>query len=179
MIGITGQIGAGKSYVGDGLRKKGFKVVDADAAVHYLYGTDERLRQKIAEEFGKAALTSEGVDRKFFADLIFRDGTARRRLESLVYPALTEYIVGQSPDYVEAALFENVPHLVEMLDELWIVTAPAEVRLRRLTGPRGLSPEDASRRMALQKDKDSDEFWMHLFPKEKYPGLTLKFIRND
>ncbi len=174
MIGITGQIGAGKSFVGQILRDRGFKVVDADLAVHELYRDCKELRQSIAKEFGPEALTDEGINRKFIADLIFRDECARLRLEQMVYPQLTSYIQNQQPDYVEAALFENVPQLVATLESLWIVTAPADIRLQRLTSPgRGLSLDDARRRMQLQADKNSPDFWQKLFP-----GKLLRFIDN-
>lgn len=173
MIGITGQIGAGKSYVGHLLRKRGIRVIDADLAVHQLYRDNQELREAVAREFGPDALTVSGVNRKFFADLVFRDASARVKLENLVYPVLTEYVLTEAPDFVEAALFENVPKMVEHLDEIWVVTAPAEIRLQRLMDNRNYSQEDALRRMSLQKEKDAENFWRQLFP-----GKTLRFISN-
>lgn len=173
MIGITGQIGAGKSFVGQMLRKK-YRVIDADFAVHELYRDCRELRSEIAREFGPDALTDEGVNRPFFADLIFKDDGSRQRLENLVYPVLTSYIIQENPDFVEAALFENVPALVEHLAEIWVVTAPAEIRLKRLTQNRRMEESDARRRMALQKHKDSEAAWQKLFPQK-----TLRFICND
>lgn len=173
MIGITGQIGAGKSFVGQILRGRGISVIDADLAVHQLYGDNQELRESIARVFGPEALTESGVDRKFFADLIFRDASARVKLESMIYPVLTAYVQRENPEFVEAALFENVPDMVNLLDEIWVVTAPAEVRLKRLMENRNFSRDDALRRMALQQDKDSEEFWKKLFP-----GKTLRFIPN-
>lgn len=173
MIGITGQIGAGKSYVGRILRSRGERVIDADQAVHQLYRDNQNLRQGIARVFGAGALSESGVDRKFFADLIFRDASARVKLENLVYPVLTAYIRKESPDFVEAALFENVPDMVSLLDEIWVVIAPAETRLRRLMENRNFSQEDALRRMSLQREKDSEDFWKKLFP-----GKVLRFISN-
>lgn len=174
MIGITGQIGAGKSFVGQMLRDRGFKVLDADKAVHELYRDCKELRDSIAAEFGPEALTSDGVNRKFFAELIFKDESARKRLESLVYPLLTEYVVRQDPDYVEAALFENVPALVERMDQFWVVTAPEQVRLTRLVEQRHLSTEDAQRRIALQREKDAPETWRILLSNK-----PIRFIVND
>ncbi len=174
MIGITGQIGAGKSFVGQILRDRGFKVLDADKAVHELYCCDTDLRKAIAVEFGAESLIEDGVNRKFFADLIFEDESARKRLENLVYPALTEFVVQQNPDYVEAALFENVPEMVERMDQFWIVTAPEKVRLARLVKQRHLSAEDALRRIELQRLKDDPKVWKSLLLNK-----PLRFIIND
>lgn len=173
MIGITGQIGAGKSYVGHLLRERGIRVIDADLAVHQLYRDNQELREAVAREFGPDSLTASGVNRKFFADLIFKDASARVKLENLVYPVLTAYIQKENPDFVEAALFENVPEMVNLLDEIWVVTAPAEIRLKRLVENRNFSRDDALRRMSLQQSKDVEEFWSGLFP-----GKILRFISN-
>lgn len=174
MIGITGQIGAGKSYIGHLLRERKIRVIDADLAVHQLYRDNAVLRASVAREFGAEALTESGVNRKFFASLIFNDAGVRSRLECLVYPVLTDYLVRENPAFVEAALFENTPALVERLSSIWVVTASPEVRLARLTQKRNMTLEDAKRRMALQQFKDSPDSWKKLFP-----GKELRFIDNS
>jgi dephospho-CoA kinase len=159
-IGIVGSIGAGKSFVGTLLRDRGFRVMDADEVVHELYRTSNDLRAVIRCAFGPYCLTQDGVNREFFADLIFRDSDARRRLESLVYPYLTQAVLDffEEPErpsergirFFSAALLDRVPEIVKVLDEIWAVTAPEDIRLKRLVA-RGLSEDDARRRMETQR----------------------------
>lgn len=159
-IGIVGSIGAGKSFVGTLLRDRGFRVMDADEVVHELYRTSNDLRAVIRCAFGPYCLTQDGVNREFFADLIFRDSDARRRLESLVYPYLTQAVLDffEEPErpsergirFFSAALLDRVPEIVNVLDEIWAVTAPEDIRLKRLVA-RGLSEDDARRRMETQR----------------------------
>ena len=159
-IGIVGSIGAGKSFVGTLLRDRGFRVMDADEVVHELYRTSNDLRAVIRCAFGPYCLTQNGVNREFFADLIFRDNDARRRLESLVYPYLTQAVLDffEEPErpsergirFFSAALLDRVPEIVKVLDEIWAVTAPEDIRLKRLIA-RGLSEADARRRMETQR----------------------------
>ena len=174
MKGITGTIGAGMSLVGRILRDKKIRVIDADVAVHHLYRDDMALRAAIAKEFGEDMLTEKGVSRTRMANLVFSDSTARKRLEALVYPALTQYLLRANTAFVEAALFENVPELVSRLDEIWVVSAAREVRKNRLIANRGFSEEDAERRIELQSAKDCEEEWKRLFP-----GKKLRFIDNS
>ena len=174
MIGITGTIGAGKSLVGHILRDRKIRVIDADVAVHQLYRDDAKLRTAIAKEFGEDMLTEKGISRSRMADLVFKDASARTRLEKLVYPVLTQYLLRANPAFVEAALFENVPELVAKLDEIWVVLASREVRKNRLMASRGFSEDDAERRIELQSAKDSEEEWRRLFPDKK-----LRFIDNS
>lgn len=155
-IGITGTIGSGKSTVGECLRRQGLPVLDADACVHELYRDCDALRKELAEAFGSECLTADGVNRKFFADLIFKDDAAREKLEALVYPYLTDAVQGffaahSGPAFLEAALLHRIPQVVKLLDQLWLVDAPAKVRLERLVS-RGLSREDAKRRIDAQGD---------------------------
>lgn len=159
-IGIVGAIGSGKSFVGALLRNHGYRVLDADQAVHDLYRDCSDLRSVIRCAFGPYCLTSDGVNRQFFADLVFRDHDARRRLESLVYPYLSQVALDFFDDperpyekgirFFEAALMNRLPEVCEILDEIWVVTAPEELRLERLIA-RGLSDEDARRRIDTQR----------------------------
>ena len=158
-IGITGTIGSGKSTVGECLRRRGLPVLDADACVHELYRDCDALRKELAAAFGPECLTADGVNRAFFADLIFKDAAAREKLEALVYPYLTgsvqEFFAAHSgPAFLEAALLHRIPQVVKFLDQVWLVDAPAKVRLERLVS-RGLSRDDAERRIDAQGDIDA------------------------
>ena len=184
-IGITGSIGAGKSLVSSLLRERGYTVLDADSQVHELYRDSKELRAELAEAFGPQSLTESGVNRKFFAGLIFGDVHARERLEGIVYPHLTRAVreflddnpngaANAQPRFLEAAILSRVPEIVGMLDEIWVVTANEDVRLKRLIENRGFTEEDARRRIELQHSRDSETYWKNLFPKK-----TVRFIDNS
>ena len=184
-IGITGSIGAGKSFVGELLRERNFQVLDADRKVHELYRDCAELRAEMAAFFGEECLTPTGVNSALIADRIFVDSTAREKLEQIVYPYLTcavkeffeadvgenarENRDGKCARFVEAALFSRAPSLVEMLDEIWIVDAPENVRLQRLV-MRGLSESDAARRIENQRGACAPEL---------FPGVQIRMLTND
>ena len=155
-IGITGAIGAGKSFAAALLRERGFEVLDADAAVHALYRDCTALRTEMTAAFGPECLVEGGVNRKFFVERVFADKAAREKLEAVVYPHLTEAVRAffegdfECPRFLEAALLSRAPGIVALLDEVWIVDAPEELRLRRLVG-RGLDEGDARRRIQDQR----------------------------
>lgn len=156
-IGIAGGIGSGKSAVGKILLRLGFEVLDCDLEVHRLYATSSGLRDLLAQNFGSASLIEDGVDKKFLADIIFDNPEKRLLLEGLVYPFLEGSILSFFENaktgkvFLEAALLHKVPQVVEALDAIWLVDAPAEVRLERLVS-RGLSRKDAERRIEAQKE---------------------------
>jgi dephospho-CoA kinase len=97
-IGITGSIGAGKSFVGNLLRARNFQVLDADCKVHELYRDSAGLRAEMASYFGEECLTPAGVNSALIADRVFADANARVKLEQIVYPylnrAVAEFFAG-------------------------------------------------------------------------------------
>ena len=189
-IGITGSIGAGKSFMGRLLRARNFQVLDADCKVHELYRDSAGLRAEMAAYFGEECLTPDGVNSALIADRVFADSKARVKLEQIVYPylnrAVAEFFTGEAADsssesatqltsaadkcrFVEAALFSRAPELVKMLDEIWIVDAPECVRLERLV-LRGLSESDAKRRIENQRGACAPEL---------FPGKRIRTVMND
>lgn len=183
-IGITGSIGAGKSFMGRLLRARNFQVLDADCKVHELYRDSAGLRAEMAAYFGEECLTPTGVNSALIADRVFADANARVKLEQIVYPylnrAVAEFFSGEvagSPNgnaadkcrFVEAALFSRAPELVKMLDEIWIIDAPESARLERLV-QRGLSESDAKRRIENQRGACAPEL---------FPGKRIRTIMND
>ncbi|OWV19116.1 dephospho-CoA kinase [Fibrobacter sp. UWB16] len=189
-IGITGSIGAGKSFVGALLRARNFQVLDADCKVHELYRDSAGLRAEMVAYFGEECLTPTGVNSALIADRVFADANARVKLEQIVYPylnrAVAEFFSGEAADsssesasqltsvadkcrFVEAALFSRAPELVKMLDEIWIVDAPESARLERLVH-RGLSESDAKRRIENQRGACALEL---------FPGKRIRTVMND
>ena len=197
-IGITGSIGAGKSFMGRLLRARNFQVLDADCKVHELYRDSAGLRSEMAAYFGEECLTPTGVNSALIADRVFADAKARVKLEQIVYPylnrAVADFFTGEAAGFsnrndadcpkesatqltrvadkcrfVEAALFSRAPELVKMLDEIWIVDAPECVRLERLV-LRGLSESDAKRRIENQRGACAPEL---------FPGKRIRTVMND
>lgn len=88
-VGLTGNIGSGKSTVADILQKEGIPVINSDEVVHKLYAEDEDLKNFLTEEFGS-------LDKKEIARQIFgKEPTKiskRKLLESKVHPKVEEFL---------------------------------------------------------------------------------------
>lgn len=174
MIGITGEIGAGKSLVGSILRAKGFCVLDADVLVHELYRENAKLRSEIAKKFGACAINNTGVNSKFIANVIFNNDEKRKELEALVYPLLISTLLKKNPTFVEAAMLENVPELLQHIDEIWVIVADENIRLNRLINNRHFLLADAKQRIKVQRDRNLKSYWQNIFKNKK-----LRFIDNS
>lgn len=159
-IGICGKIGSGKSAVGVLLAEKGAFVLDLDVEMHKLYAESEELQKKISERFGAICVQNGAVDRAALASQVFKDLKSLQDLEKIVYPLLQKDAENkferaensENPPKiaaVEGALLFKWPEFSKNLAEIWVVQAPDDVRLERLQ-KRGLSKEDALRRMQIQ-----------------------------
>jgi dephospho-CoA kinase len=161
VIGITGPIGAGKSTVAAMLRDLGAKVLDADAIAK-----DEQLRgtvgySAIVQTFGTGVLgTDKEVDRRKLAELVFADPRKLERLERILHPRVIARILearSMLPDSallaVEAIKLLETP-LRTVCDQVWVVMAPAEMRVARLT-QRGLGSADAAARLERQSSEEA------------------------
>ncbi|MYB76479.1 MAG: dephospho-CoA kinase [Chloroflexi bacterium] len=157
VIGITGNIGTGKSTVAGILADLGVHVVDADQVVHALYrDPDSLLVRAVAAEFGEGVLAKDGtLERATLGEVVFKDATVLRRLEEIVHPAVVAELQKELdgtpldvPCAIEAIkLIES--DLVMMLDAVWIVVATPELQRDRLSA-KGMSPGEAQRRLDVQ-----------------------------
>src|SRR3990170_1447435 len=88
-IGLTGGIGSGKSVVAEMLAARGAALINADQIGHETYRRGRESYLRIVSAFGPEIAGRDGeIDRGKLGRLVFEDPEARRRLESIVLPAL-------------------------------------------------------------------------------------------
>jgi dephospho-CoA kinase len=158
-LGLTGGIASGKSAVAAMLREMGFCVLDADALAHKLIEPGQPAYDEVVREFGPSIVGCDGrIDRSKLAAIVFADRAKLDRLNSFVHPRVEEALVGQFDEWqrngVRDAAFVEAALLVEAgihkkLDGLVVAWCEPEQQLERLRA-RGLTEEDARRRMAMQ-----------------------------
>ena len=159
-IGLTGGIAAGKSLVSDTLAELGAWILDADAISREVVEPGTAGLKAVAEEFGEGILHPDGsLNRAALAAEVFADAPKRQRLNSILHPIIKaemlsrgEAIERQHPD--DMIVFD-VPLLIEsgwqdVAEEVWLVTAPLEQRIKRIALRDGLDREQAVQRIASQ-----------------------------
>ena len=157
-IGITGGIAAGKSTVLTLLREFGFEAFDADRIAHQAYRKGTPGFLAVAARFGPEALSAETgeIDRRKLGEIVFRDRSAMRDLETILHPFVRREIEAALADSDGDAAVEAVKlfeaGLAECFDERWLVCVPEEVALARLVRERGFSADSALVRIRAQSD---------------------------
>jgi len=156
IIGLTGNIGTGKSLVRRMLEHLGAYGIDADALSHRAIAKGAPAYRPVVNMFGQWILTPDGeIDRAKLGRIVFADPVALHDLEVQIHPLVLEAVsllirrASQPVVVIEAIkLFESP--LREICDSLWVVTCPPEVQLRRLVEKRKMLPADAKMRVEAQ-----------------------------
>ena len=157
VIGLTGPTGAGKTTALGVLESMGFDVVDCDALYYDLLKTDGDLRKRLEDAFGNIFLPDGQLDRRGLGRLVFGDAAALERLNAIVFPAVTAAVRARLAACEGRGLVVDAINLVEsglgeLCDFTVALTAPAEVRVRRIMARDGISEDYARRRVAAQKN---------------------------
>ena len=116
---------------------------------------------QIAEVFGPRAVTSTGaMNRKYMSSLVFNDKAKLDELSSLIHAFVFEEMEERAEKEREKGtkcIVLDVPipvsKFTQMCNQIWVITCDDEVRLARLS-KRGLDPEEAKRRIAMQMSDD-------------------------
>ncbi|KAJ7130805.1 CoaE-domain-containing protein [Mycena crocata] len=159
VVGLTGGIATGKSSVSNLLKGKRIPVVDADIIARQVVEPGTPALAKIVKFFGPEILQSDGtLDRKKLGSVIFNDETKRRKLNSIVHPAVRRALLwGVIKSWLRGSKYciLDVPLLIE--GPLWkwvgtivVVNCSNEVQLERLMKRDNSSREDASSRLNSQ-----------------------------
>lgn len=161
VIGLTGNIGSGKTTVGRILENEmGCVCLNTDYIGRLVAEPDGEAYDELWGEFGAEYFLPDGhLDRPKLAALVFNNKAALARLNEITHPAVKRYlqkeiarIAAESPQQivvVEAALLVEADYL-DLLDELWLVWADDDVRLERVMARDGASREQAQSRMRNQ-----------------------------
>lgn len=155
VIGITGNMGTGKSTVLRMLEELGAKAIDADLLVHLVMAKGTTVYKEVVGAFGEGILNSPGeIDRKRLAALVFSDGEALKRLEAIVHPVVEGLIWEIAEEAEEEVVAIEAIKLLEASSErgwdaLWVVTCRPEEQRERLRA-QGLSEEEIEGRLKAQ-----------------------------
>lgn len=160
IIGLTGGIGSGKSTVGAMLADLGAIVIDADQVAREIVEPGQAALTEIVNYFGDDVLLPDGsLDRKRLGAIIFADEQKRQVLNQITHPAIKDAInqkleqitreksgavvVIEAPLLIEAGM-------VDMVDEVWLVTVEPEVQVKRVMERDGLDYDAAWQRVRSQ-----------------------------
>ena len=160
-VGLTGGIGCGKSTVADMFAALGASVIDTDQIAHALTAPHGAAMPALLAEFGEEFATPEGaLDRARMRALVFRDDSARARLEAILHPRIRDATAAAASiatgDYVIFA----VPLLIESgtwrerVTRVLAIDCPEALQVARVMARSGLPESQVRAIMATQVSRE-------------------------
>jgi dephospho-CoA kinase len=155
-VGITGGIGSGKSVVSKVFHEMGFPVFNSDLEARKLMESDSEIVNSIIALFGEKAYINGKLDRKHIADKVFSNQELLNQLNLIVHPATRQAFESFAQlnnkhriVFNEAAvLFETGAY--KKFDFVILVTAPEELRIKRVVDRDGVDREQVKQRLSNQ-----------------------------
>jgi dephospho-CoA kinase len=159
VIGLTGGIATGKSTVSQILAEEGFPIIDADLIAREVVQPGEPAYRDIVHSFGEEILNNDGtINRKLLGRLVFGEPAFLQSLNQITHPRIIEEINRRLQTLrekgAEVAILD-APLLIEtklhlLVDEVWVVTCPRELQIKRLQERDNLSAAEAEARIKAQ-----------------------------
>lgn len=158
-IGITGNIGSGKSLVCKIFNHIGINTFYSDEETKKLYFLPD-IKEQILNYFKDEIYFEDGtLNKKLLSYHLFKNPKALQFIEDTLYPQLNktfdEWCEKQKSDYIlfeSAILFEK--NFDSQFEDIIFVSAPEEVRLQRAMQRDKCDEENVRSRMRLQWDED-------------------------
>lgn len=174
LIAIAGGIGSGKSVVSRILSVMGHPVYDCDSRAKMLMDSSAEIKRRVSDEISPLAVTSDGaIDRIKLASVVFADKSRLEVLNNIVHGAVRRDIMdwAESLDasvcWVESAIvYES--GIDRMVDEVWMVDAPEELRIDRVMSRNSMSHEAVKARIDAQA-----------WPADRVPHPMTRILIND
>ena len=161
-VGLTGNIGAGKSTVAALLVAHGAALVDADQVARQVVEPGAAAFQPLVDRFGPDILDAEGrIDRPSLAAKVFGHPDELEALNAIIHPAIGVAMIEGKDAHRDSdrIVVMDIPLLKAFhrdlldLDAVVVVDVPPELALERLTTQRGMAMDDARARQASQPDR--------------------------
>ena len=160
MLGITGGIGSGKSYVSSLLRVNlNVPVYDCDTEAKRLMNEDKGIQQQLMKLVGAHVYTDGKLQKKVLADYLFADQQHAQSVNAIVHPAVRadfgKWIKRQNTDVVaieSAILYES--GFDTLVDKVLFVDAPMELRIQRVMQRDGSSRQQVEARIGMQRSEE-------------------------
>lgn len=159
LVGLTGNIGSGKSTVAQLLSERGATIIDADVLARRAVEQGTPAFASIVERWGTSILAADGmIDRAALRRIVFSEPQELEQLNAIVHPEVERMLgalVQQARQRGDRLVVCDIPLLFERrmtdaFDRILLVDAPRPVRLERLVRERGLRETEAMAMIVAQ-----------------------------
>lgn len=141
-VAITGGIGSGKSYVCKLLEKRGISIYDCDNAAKSIMASSKSIQSELKRVVGADVYSNHRLNKAKLASFLLKDENNTLKINNIIHPAVAEDFVNSRYEWMECAILfsSGFNHLV---DKVICVTAPIEIRIKRIMLRDGITRHNA------------------------------------
>lgn len=137
-VGLTGNIGSGKTTVANIFGGLGIDIIDADEIAHEITQPNTHIFNEIIERFGDELIKNDSLDRKKLREIIFSETHHKIWLEQLMHPPIINIMQEKSENVSSQYCLLVIPLLIEkklfnLVDYVLVVTADNRFKIERST----------------------------------------------
>lgn len=162
VLGLTGNIGCGKSSVSTIFMENNIKVVDADIVARQIFD-DKGLLNEVFSTFGKSIRNQDGsLNRRALGNIVFNDDQKLIALNNLTHPKIKQKILSQVEEYknqgekivvIDAALLiedDYIPYIQKLI----LITCREDIQINRIIARDNCTKEEAISRINSQMSQE-------------------------
>ena len=161
-LGLTGNIGCGKSSVSTIFMENNIKVVDADIVARQIFD-DKNLLNEVFSTFGESIKNQDGsLNRRALGNIVFNDDEKLILLNNLTHPKIKQKILSKVEEYknqgekivvIDAALLiedDYIPYIQKLI----LITCRKEIQINRIIARDNCTKEEAISRINSQMSQE-------------------------
>ena len=162
VLGLTGNIGCGKSSVSTIFMENNIKVVDADIVARQIFD-DKNLLNEVFSTFGESIKNQDGsLNRRALGNIVFNDDEKLILLNNLTHPKIKQKILSKVEEYknqgekivvIDAALLiedDYIPYIQKLI----LITCRKEIQINRIIARDNCTKEEAISRINSQMSQE-------------------------
>lgn len=156
VIGLTGNIGTGKSIIRKMLEHLGAFGIDADGLSHQATTKGGPAYDQVVHAFGEFVVAADGqIDRQALGNIVFANPKALAKLEAIIHPIVRQAVDILAKRATQKVIVIEAIKLLEgdltgWCDTIWVAHAPEDVQIARLVQKRNLTLDQARQRLQAQ-----------------------------
>ena len=169
-IGITGNIGVGKTYVSSILTKMGYSVFLSDNIAKELMNNNKELKILLKNNFGESIFSAGRINKEFITNNIFNNTSFRQKLNSLVHPFVDRSFELWCKSQKSQIIFKEAAIIFETglnkkLDFVICITAKSSLQISRVKTRDGRSELEINQiinnQMKQSEKEELSDFIIH------------------
>lgn len=148
-IAVTGGIGSGKSFVCHKLEERGIRIYNCDDAAKRLIATSAKIKRELTSLVGDNVYAEDRLNKVVLTAFLLKSNENKRKVNGIIHPAVAEDFIASGVKWMECAILFT-SGFNRLVDKTICVTAPLDVRIRRIMQRDGITEAKAKEWIDIQ-----------------------------